>query len=878
MPKKEENKRPSKRLSVEPDGWRGSEIESDSESEDEESPPPKRTSRLSIAKLSSSKSATRQSSSGAPKRVSGADSKRVSGASRMSTAPTVVKDGFWERLSRRIARIPRIFLITTLIVSIVISVIGFTVGGFDAAVDNAGWQSRGTDIGNKQTQLLLVSRFKDEIFAEGSSRWADLITNVQPGWQTESLGDDGTDDEVGRRLGATDNEDSQFFRETSHRELQATLGIDQATLGQRLIAGLPKCNIAWYANVTDLLYEEHLWPIWKTEKPSTSLLSPSMLRDICVAEENTQRVLEANNFCFGCDEGCLPPYSPVLFARIVVENGFFMTCQQLSDGWETYQAATENSWAQCTEDLKKVYDTNGFTMPTSCPPGFTAALVEENFDTNKFMTYTSSIFATNVDPKIMYDFVDQFDQGVEEVVYGAYDTQYEGFNKIFTDSVVGRDMLLACASAFITAIAIVVHTKSPFITGIGLLQIILSFPLAFFVYTLIGGLEFFPFLNFIGVFVVFALGADDIFVAVDKWKNARIENPDADTETIAAIAFPDAAGAMFLTTITTAIAFFGTAICPVAPIKLFAIFCGLLIMFDYLMCCMLVFPALCIYDTKLMANRSNCCNSLSCGKGKREDIEEEEEEEGKLSLIHRILYGYYGILHKLRWFLLALSIVGFGLACWGATTLKLPTSAQVRLVGEDAIQFEENFQWRDKLLHSSLDKSGGSTILVGFGVEPADTGDHNNPKTWSQLVLDNTFDAAPEASQRYLESFCPELFAADFASPPEDGYVCAFNRFVTWLETESAKASPDAGYTSYCGGASGIPVPEANFDACLIEWAAQNEEDTILALDNKVQIILMEIGIRIRFDSPFDDLESEYNTIDAWMTNKSAQAPATANK
>lgn len=144
------------------------------------------------------------------------------------------------------------------------------------------------------------------------------------------------------------------------------------------------------------------------------------------------------------------------------------------------------------------------------------------------------------------------------------------FRKIFTDTVVGRDMALACGSAFITAIAILVHTKSPFITGIGLLQIILSFPLSFFVYTLICGLEFFPFLNFIGVFVVFALGADDIFVSVDKWKNARIDNPDVDTETIAAIALPDAATAMFLTTITTAIAFFGTAICPVAPVSIHA--------------------------------------------------------------------------------------------------------------------------------------------------------------------------------------------------------------------------------------------------------------------------------------------------------------------
>merc|ERR1712232_5236 len=56
-----------------------------------------------------------------------------------------------------------------------------------------------------------------------------------------------------------------------------------------------------------------------------------------------------------------------------------------------------------------------------------------------------------------------------------------------------------------------------------IIQITLSFPLSYFVYTFFGGLKFFPFLNFIGVFVIFALGADHVFVAVDKWKNARLK-------------------------------------------------------------------------------------------------------------------------------------------------------------------------------------------------------------------------------------------------------------------------------------------------------------------------------------------------------------------
>jgi hypothetical protein len=78
--------------------------------------------------------------------------------------------------------------------------------------------------------------------------------------------------------------------------------------------------------------------------------------------------------------------------------------------------------------------------------------------------------------------------------------------------VLTRDMALAMGSAIVAAIAIVLHTHSPFITLIGLVHIILSFPISYFAYKLLAGLEFFPFLNFIGIFVVFALGAGTILL------------------------------------------------------------------------------------------------------------------------------------------------------------------------------------------------------------------------------------------------------------------------------------------------------------------------------------------------------------------------------
>ena len=185
-----------------------------------------------------------------------------------------------------------------------------------------------------------------------------------------------------------------------------------------------------------------------------------------------------------------------------------------------------------------------------------------------------------------------------------------------------------------------------------------------------------------GIFVIFALGADDVFVAVDKWKNARLENPNGPTTAIAAKAMPDAAGAMLLTTTTTAIAFFGTAICPVAPILCFAVFCGLLVVFDYILCVLLVFPALCIYDAR-RESRNCCCRCIWCF-GERNSESQESDDTDDLdatpSLIRRILMAFYDyVLHPARWVLLLACIAALVVSAVYAASIEMPTSADVRL-------------------------------------------------------------------------------------------------------------------------------------------------------------------------------------------------------
>lgn len=113
----------------------------------------------------------------------------------------------------------------------------------------------------------------------------------------------------------------------------------------------------------------------------------------------------------------------------------------------------------------------------------------------------------------------------------------------------------------------------------------------------------------------------------------------------------------------------------------------------------------------------------------------------------------------------------------------LPSAAPTN---EDDNQYEQNYPWRRRLLHETLWKSKvGARLLVMWGVSPADTGDRNNPESWSQLVLDDDFEPCRQDSQVYLREICVRFIANAFASQVEQDYVCPMNRFDAWLEEQS---------------------------------------------------------------------------------------------
>jgi hypothetical protein len=67
---------------------------------------------------------------------------------------------------------------------------------------------------------------------------------------------------------------------------------------------------------------------------------------------------------------------------------------------------------------------------------------------------------------------------------------------------------------------ITVRTQSLFLGGLGMMQIILTLPVALFVYRGVFRIAFFNQLHILAIYLVLGIGADDIFVFVDAWRQS----------------------------------------------------------------------------------------------------------------------------------------------------------------------------------------------------------------------------------------------------------------------------------------------------------------------------------------------------------------------
>ena len=132
-------------------------------------------------------------------------------------------------------------------------------------------------------------------------------------------------------------------------------------------------------------------------------------------------------------------------------------------------------------------------------------------------------------------------------------------------------------------------------------------------------------------------------------------------------------------------------------------------------------------------------------------------------------------------------------------------------------------------------------------------------------MLDESFQPSQQEAQLFLDGFCDDFFATDFAAPVSSDYACPITKFNQWLQMQAVADVPDVSYQENCGGAAFLPMDPSRFDACISAWAAQEKETTILSRRGKVEVMYIKFKSRVRPGDPHHQLHDEWHTIESYM-------------
>ena len=266
-------------------------------------------------------------------------------------------------------------------------------------------------------------------------------------------------------------------------------------------------------------------------------------------------------------------------------------------------------------------------------------------------------------------------------------------------------------------IYLTISLKSGFLAFIGFLEILLSIPVAWFFFAIVCGIKYFPFLNILCVFVVAAIGADDIFVFMDAYRQSASLTYLDTLEKRMTWVFYRAGTAMAITSATTCCAFLCTKFSPIASTQAFGIFAALVILIDYVLVMTLFCTAVVIYNKYFEK-----CKRRSCKKKANSDTSESTNN----------IYSNFSMEHQSKRFKFIInmvttqkyrSILTIPLIAWIIAATYYTSKLRVTQTLEQFLAEDHPLQKSVTILSNAFpmsDQDLGSKIYFTWGIDDVD--------------------------------------------------------------------------------------------------------------------------------------------------------------
>lgn len=417
---------------------------------------------------------------------------------------------------------------------------------------------------------------------------------------------------------------------------------------------------------------------WFYESPTGNVFTPENLRKI--NETETALFSDAtfqSKYCYKPDGSCSKPSSIVRFFdgtyssvdSVFLDPDFSHMHEVLYKA--TYYNETKKRFSfllsnhtitETTARCAVIRGSMSFGFPLANYQNETDHLEEQE---DKFGDYILKTFL----PKIDY----YYDKKVGNLNF-VYTS--ESLISVTITSLVFKDMALLIGGLAFIFFFMWLQTGSVWMTGFAVLSIVTSFVATNLVYRYILDFRYIGIFHVLALFIILGIGADDVFVFVDTWKETS-HNKYISLAHRMSDCYRRASLAMLYTSLTTAIAFIVSATSPFLGINTFGVFAGILVFVNY--CSVIIYFPTVVIMYHLYFEKFRCC--CCCPRQPIADMEGNNETDDSANNTHhrkhpivRFFKGpyYEFVTHNvIKWIILALFVVKLGVFAYFCSKIEV---------------------------------------------------------------------------------------------------------------------------------------------------------------------------------------------------------------
>lgn len=435
------------------------------------------------------------------------------------------------------------------------------------------------------------------------------------------------------------------------------------------------------------------------------------------------------------------------------------------------------------------------------------------------------------------------------------------------------------------------YTESLLLTILLSVSVVSALILAYFVYMIILGLDFFPFLNVTTLIFLVGIGADDAFVYTDVWRQSKKEHPEASLTTITSHTLKHASLSMFVTSLTTAAAFMANFSSEITTIKLFGLYAGIAILAKFSLM-VTWFPAICVIHERYCVK--NWCGFFSKNTDQDWLSRCRTSYENTFTRFSRYTFDEFlpELVIRCRFFWIALfscfSAVGLFVLI-GFPGFQFPTSSDFQMFASSHPLETYDLYLKDKFRFEISPSQESTTfpIDIFWGIQPDDYGDKLNPYSYGKFGWDQDFDITNPKSQKWLLDFCKRLRSQNFYTRKLGSEKKCFIE-VYYNQTCNDPLVPELCYYPCCKNST-FPYSKDVLNFCAITNAYRRkvlrfkvQDSTIGSFIYDPQGNLKGIWLRImsnvRLSRAYQPAHRFWERIETWVQQEMKKAPPGMNK